>query len=565
MRKEDMNRLNSPKMEYYHWAYGNSPRWNGKDPLLGKHVIVYCEQGFGDTIQFSRYFSDLKKTGCRITAHCRKPLHQLLSGMADDFFDDEDEVPSHDYHVLSMSLPFLLDKIDDELPDEAYIKVSEVEDLKEHNDFFKIGIAWEGNPDHSNNIYRSCPLKWFKLLSGIKGVRLFMLQNQINTPSLINGAEDLELFSVPIKNFYDTAKLMNAMDLVISVDTAILHLAGALNKPAYGLLSTVHDYRWNVSNWYKSIKLISQKELAEWEFVFEELLKDMGQIKDSDGIELDVPRKHSILLTGGIGDVITLESFLSNEERERIDRIFYATRAWQSVDELFDVLGDKFPSVSIKATIWDDFSKKFCFYCKSDLSETLKTPPDGWNDVSDWSIFTKFPEIENNKRTYTGSSLLKTCLAPISQFNLPDNYVVIVPDSANKAFNRQFTGSDWGETTRFLVKNKLMGVILRVDGPTIPDHPCFIDLTGKTSLIESIEILKAAKGYIGIDSCLSVLAAKLFDRILAVKSVNSHLTRWKEIYYAPKKDFSFINQKIILPDEASVVRSIGKVMAITYL
>lgn len=272
---ENLDRICSPRMTYYRRTYRNSVRWDGREKLQGKRVIVYCEQGFGDTIQFVRYIKALKNLGCYTILHCAIPLHTLFVGhveAVDEVFDkDNPNLPPHDYHVLSMSLPFLIENAETTSP---YIRVDEKTDIG-YNDKFKIGIAWEGSPDHSNNILRSCSLSHFKEIEKLSNVKLFMLQKQIHIPELVLGCEQMELLGVGLVDFLDTAKFINALDLVVSVDTSVLHLAGAMNKPAIGLLSTPCDTRWDVKEWYPSVKLIRQKEPCRWDYVFDELVQTM--------------------------------------------------------------------------------------------------------------------------------------------------------------------------------------------------------------------------------------------------------------------------------------------------
>jgi hypothetical protein len=182
----------------------------------------------------------------------------LFHPLADEIIDKESDVlPDHDCHILSLDLPFL-------------------ENIRSPNTYLtatpllldpgkKIGIAWEGNPQYCRNLKRSCPLKHFKDLPG----QLFMLQNQIHLQELV--CEDVELYGYPINDFYDTARLIQSMDLVVSVDTSILHLAGALGKKTFGVLDFDHDPRWNVRPWYDSVRLFRQDVPDSWEKVMKHI------------------------------------------------------------------------------------------------------------------------------------------------------------------------------------------------------------------------------------------------------------------------------------------------------
>lgn len=233
-----IERVSHPKMAWFREVYKNSTPWAGQ-PLENKTIIVYAEQGFGDIIQFARYLKLLKAR--KVYFHCPKDLHRVFQCLPVELLDKYDyNLPPHDYYVLSMELPFLTQQ-EVEVP---YIFVDEKEDLGEG---YKIGIAWEGVSNQS-------PLAYFKPLFQLPA-RVFSLQKHIN-PELTTNCGELELFGCPIEDFYDTAKIINSLDVVVSVDTSVLHLAGAMGKRAYCVLSDSSDPRWTVGiNWYPSVTL----------------------------------------------------------------------------------------------------------------------------------------------------------------------------------------------------------------------------------------------------------------------------------------------------------------------
>ncbi len=269
---ENLDRLSHPKMEYYRHVYKNSERWNGSDNIDGKTVVVYCEQGFGDIIQFSRYIPALKERCGHVIMHCPQALHRLFEQYGVELLDKFDEnVPKHDYHVCSMSLPFVLEQIEVPVP---YLKVDEAELID--FDGVKIGIAWEGNPEHSNNDERNCPLRHFFTLA-LPKTQLYMVQKEIHIPELIDGAETMNLMGAELNDFYDTAKLLNSMDFVVSVDTSVVHLAGAMGVPTFVMLSHNHDPRWEVANWYPSLTFIKQCQPNSWLGTFDALMKKLTE------------------------------------------------------------------------------------------------------------------------------------------------------------------------------------------------------------------------------------------------------------------------------------------------
>jgi len=263
--KENTDRLNDKRMEYYNFLYKKSKKWDGKQDLSNKKIIIYCEQGYGDIVQMFRYVDYLKNNyeNAFIILHCPKELGILFAKIKNPvdkiIHKNEEKLPAHDYHVLSFSLPFLLKDFKDKYP---YIKFDEKnKDVVNFSKNKKIGIAWEGNK------VEGIPLKYFKSLEKIGD--LFVLQKSINDKNLLQGADNINLQGVQINDFIDTARLINSMDIVVSVDTCILHLAGALNKKTYGLLNKEYDERWNVKKWYDSVTLLRVDN--DWQKVFKEI------------------------------------------------------------------------------------------------------------------------------------------------------------------------------------------------------------------------------------------------------------------------------------------------------
>ena len=273
---ENLDRLKDERMEYYHSLYKNSPKWDGKG-LAGKKVIIYCEQGLGDIIQMFRYVENISARGRpHITLHCPQELGVLLEKekWVHDIIDKTaEELPEHDCHILSLSLPYLLSE------EKQRVKYITLEDTNEEIDAIegkKIGIAWEGNKTWDGRD-KGIFLKFFKPLE--KAGQLFVLQKNW-TNKYIEGAEDMNLSGTELNDFIDTAKLINSMDVVVSVDTCILHLAGALNKKTYGLLDLEHDPRWDIKHWYKSVKLLKVDGPWDenWAMVFNKIVKEQEKL-----------------------------------------------------------------------------------------------------------------------------------------------------------------------------------------------------------------------------------------------------------------------------------------------
>jgi tetratricopeptide (TPR) repeat protein len=299
------------------------PLWDGS-PLQGKTILLHAEQGIGDTIQFIRYATLVKNRGGRVFVECPIPLLRLLKTVSgiDQLVAQNSPLPDFDTHAPLLSLPHILGTRLETMPAEVpYLKASgtgiqktqsreqradgeaEIQNtqypalstqplVKTQNSKLKtllhsppplkIGIVWAGNPEHKNNRLRSCGLAWFQTLLDVPGVCFFSLQKG-------TAATDLkEMSGLPIQNlseqlndFADTAAAIAQLDLIITVDTAVAHLAGALGKPVWTLLSFSPDWRWMLeredSPWYPTMRLFRQHQQGDWQTVFEQVREALLQ------------------------------------------------------------------------------------------------------------------------------------------------------------------------------------------------------------------------------------------------------------------------------------------------
>ncbi|MGD0958242.1 MAG: tetratricopeptide repeat protein [Methylomonas sp.] len=261
------------------------PQWQGQ-ALTGKSILLWKEQGHGDEIQFCRYTSELKKLGAkRITLVCKEPLRKLFMSLDNvDLVTAEDEVdkiPAHDFWTLLLSLPLFcetrLNNIPADLP-YLYASATQVEHWKTRIPAtgFRIGLVWKGASGHKNDANRSIPsLKHLAPLWSIPGAVFISLQKENGEEEALSppAGQSLIVLGTDINDFSDTAAIITLLDLVISVDTAIAHLAGALNKPCWVLLPAVGtDWRWlhdrKDSPWYpKIMRLFKQEAVDDWESV----------------------------------------------------------------------------------------------------------------------------------------------------------------------------------------------------------------------------------------------------------------------------------------------------------
>jgi tetratricopeptide (TPR) repeat protein len=257
------------------------PKWDGS-PLGGRAVLLHAEQGFGDTIQFIRYLPLVTQRGGRVIVECQPELQRLLKTMAGEYqiVSRGQPLPAFDFHCPLLSLPRVFGTTLANLPKTLPYRRTEVGDagswqhhLVEHFPLAKVGLAWAGNPAHKNNRNRSINLARLAPLGRVPGVRLVSLQKGDAAAEAKAPPSGMELIdrTEELKDFADTAALIANLDLVISVDTAVAHLAGAMGKPVWTLLPFVAEWRWlqerEDSPWYPSMRLFRQSSLGDWDSV----------------------------------------------------------------------------------------------------------------------------------------------------------------------------------------------------------------------------------------------------------------------------------------------------------
>lgn len=262
-----------------------SPRWDGMIDSQAT-LLVHTEQGCGDTIQFIRYLPFIAAESMRVIVRCPAEMQGLLQsveGVAMVFAPGE-TLPDFDFHIPLLSLPFLfhtdLTKIPGEVP---YLsapfekKQAWRERLFALGETIKIGLRWYGNPNNTHDRERSLPLAQFELLAGMPQVTFISLQNSPLTEVEQASAEKLGLIDVSadLCDFTDTAALIAGLDMVIAVDTAVLHLAGALGRPAWALLKFAPHWPWLLERedtpWYPGMRLFRQEQRGDWEGVMRQV------------------------------------------------------------------------------------------------------------------------------------------------------------------------------------------------------------------------------------------------------------------------------------------------------
>ncbi|MCI0466106.1 MAG: DUF6165 family protein [Beijerinckiaceae bacterium] len=258
------------------------PQWNGQE-LAGTKILVWDEQGLGDLIQFSRYLLCLVEAGAEVTLLCRKNMQRLMRSLPVPirFIETLDSREDFAFQSALMSLPrgfgTNLESIPARIP---YLRAEpglvEKWAARIGAEGFRIGIVWQGNL--INPAQRPVPLPCFAPVAAIEGVRLISLTKEqgvsrVETPGGGFTVEKLGTgFDAGPDAFVDCAAVMASLDLVISADTAIVHLAGALGVPVFAALKSVPDWRWLLnrddSPWYPGMRLFRQAERGDWEPVF---------------------------------------------------------------------------------------------------------------------------------------------------------------------------------------------------------------------------------------------------------------------------------------------------------
>ncbi|HEV2532818.1 hypothetical protein [Phenylobacterium sp.] len=242
------------------------PEWRG-EPLLGKRLLIWPEQGFGDQIQFARFAPVLQAQGAEVTLVCAPALHRLFDGAlgvrtlaaagAIDF-------PDPDYWVMAGSLAARLGVTPETIPAEPYLRA--LDPAPPLGEGFKIGLMTRGNPAHDNDVHRS--------LSPTDAQRLRALPARI---------VELDPAASGARDFADTAAIVGGLDLVISVDTAVAHLAGAMGRPTWVLLPAIEtDWRWlrdrADSPWYPAMRLYRQQPGEGWGPAIARLTADLARL-----------------------------------------------------------------------------------------------------------------------------------------------------------------------------------------------------------------------------------------------------------------------------------------------
>ncbi len=271
------------------------PFWDGS-PLDGRTVLLWAEQGLGDAIQFIRFAPAVAQCGGRVFVSCPKSLTALLATCpgVDAAFAEGSPAPEYDCHAPLMSLPRLLKTTVETIPAQVpYLTADPAAVARWHEelgpvDGLKVGIAWQGNPDHKKDRQRSFRLDLFERLARIDGVRLFSLQKGAGAEQLDRAAGLFPIVDLGrrLGDLADTAAVIRNLDLIIAPDTALAHLAGALGVPVWVAVQFSSDWRWLLgredSPWYPTMRLFRQHRWNDWDEVFERIGQELHWLHLAD-------------------------------------------------------------------------------------------------------------------------------------------------------------------------------------------------------------------------------------------------------------------------------------------
>jgi len=256
-------------------------------------IVILREQGFGDDIMFSRYLKPLKNLGYDITYACSPELKGFfkLSPDLDDIklTSQIADTQTFDYRAFLMSLPWLMSnfqkprlndplKIDFSRFDEKKLKITS--DIKKivNSKKLKIGLAWSGSPKHLRDLCRSIDITLLKNIFGTSNVEFFALQkvHKESDVKFLKKFKNVHDCTKHLKDFMYTAYFVEKMDMIFTVDTSLVHMAGTMNKKTYLFLPKVPDYRWGLKNnqeWYPSVSLLRQEKVSDWKKPIEDCQK----------------------------------------------------------------------------------------------------------------------------------------------------------------------------------------------------------------------------------------------------------------------------------------------------
>jgi tetratricopeptide (TPR) repeat protein len=267
------------------------PLWLGREPLTGKSIVLHCEQGLGDTLQFFRYVRAVADLAARVILEVQQPLVRLLEGSSGawQLLAEGSALPDADYHCPLLSLPLAFGTTPDTIPPPAPLAADPGRNahwrarLGERR-APRVGLVWSGNVNHANDRHRSVSLaEWVSHLpDGFQYVSLQKEVRDVDRQALRAHPAILDL-SAELHDFSDTAAVCANLDLLLSADTSVAHLGGSLGTKTWLLLPFNPDWRWLLNRsdtpWYPSVTLYRQQHLGDWRSVLRQIGAELTRLR----------------------------------------------------------------------------------------------------------------------------------------------------------------------------------------------------------------------------------------------------------------------------------------------
>lgn len=310
--------------------------WDGS-PLAGKRLLLYYEQGLGDTFHFIRYAKELKARGATIVFECQPNMRQILDRTPgiDEFVIRGEKPPVCDFYAPLLSLPGLCQTNLDNLPHRVPYVFADPALIWEWKQRlasipgFRIGIVWRGNPQHKGDRNRSIPLRCFEVLARIPGVTLITLQKNFGLDELEHTDGQFKVLKFDgiaedCDGWQRTAAIMSNLDLLITADTSVAHLAAAMGLPVWVALQMSPDWRWLLKRedtpWYPTMRLFRQARPGDWDEVFSRIAAGLAErlAASSERLNLssnEIDERESQALVKKAADLLSKDQ---HEEAQRL-------------------------------------------------------------------------------------------------------------------------------------------------------------------------------------------------------------------------------------------------------
>jgi tetratricopeptide (TPR) repeat protein len=278
-------------------------QWLGDRSIDGKTILLFADEGIGDCFQFARYVPMVSELGAKVILAVQEPAVSLLSrmpGVAECIPKSATFLPAFDLHCSISSLPLAFGtKLDGipatvpYLPAPPATRTEQWEQRLGPHDRLRVGLVWSGNPDHANDRNRSLPLQMLASLLDVDAQFVSLQKNARGSDQEILGGLDVLDIADELSDFEETAALIGCLDLVITVDTSVAHLAGGLGCPVWILLPYRPDYRWLLdradSPWYPTARLFRQDERRDYRLVVDQVRSELADAVDGFRQRLNAP------------------------------------------------------------------------------------------------------------------------------------------------------------------------------------------------------------------------------------------------------------------------------------